>query len=394
MVRLEVLRFLFTLAAIYDLECKQMDVKTAFLNGKIDFKIFMEQIEGGFVSRESRAKFVCRLKRSLYGLKQSPFLWYWTFLEYMLSLGYTRLHKDRCVFILTTSPGFTIVSLYVDELLIFAQNKAMCNDLMESLSKRFKMKDLGDVKDILGWQITRDRKQRRIFIHQSRFCNIVLDRFNLLNCSPVLTPFESTVSLSLSQCPKTPEDILYMADKPYRSLVGSLMYLAMGSRPDLAYAIQQLSQFLHAPGKQHWTSAKRVLRYLKGSQTRGLVIGGRDSLSRPFLSAYVDANYAMCPDTRRCVSGFLVLFFGTPISWLSKKQPLVTLSTTEAELVALALCIQELLYMRQLAGELDQTSSSAIPTMKTTNLRLKLQRTPNYTNDQSISMYGTCLSVI
>jgi hypothetical protein len=152
-----------------------------------------------------------------------------------------------------------------------------------------------------------------------------------------------------------------MSGKNYRSAVGSFMYLAMGTRPDLAYSLQQLSQFLHCPGPAHWSAVQRVLRYLKGTQSHGLRLGGLHNLtSFPFLSAYVDANYAMCADTRRCISGFVTLFFGSPISWLAKKQPLVTLSTTEAEFVALALCIQELLYLRQLTGELQQTSDQPI----------------------------------
>jgi hypothetical protein len=181
------------------------------------------------------------------------------------------------------------------------------------------------------------------------------------NCNSVASPFNPGTTLSASQCASTPDDISFMADKPYRSAVGSFMYLAMGTRPDLAYSLQQLSQFLHCPGPAHWSAIQRVLRYLKGTQSYGLRLGGLHALTTfPFLSAYVDANYAMCPDTRRCISGFVSLFFGSPISWLAKKQPLVTLSTTEAEFVALALCIQELLYLRQLSGELLQTSDQPI----------------------------------
>ncbi|KAH9107019.1 hypothetical protein AeMF1_017531, partial [Aphanomyces euteiches] len=124
-VRLEVLRLLLTLVAVYDLECHQMDVKTAFLNGKIDCLIFMEQSPGSFVSSKSRRDYVCRLKKSLYGLKQAPHLWYWTFVEFMTSKGFTRLHKDRCVFLHTSDDGFTIVSLYVDDLLIIAPTTSL-----------------------------------------------------------------------------------------------------------------------------------------------------------------------------------------------------------------------------------------------------------------------------
>jgi hypothetical protein len=355
-VRLEVLRFLFVLVAIYNLECHQMDVKTAFLNGAIDCEVYMEQPPGSLIEPASRRDFVCLLRKSLYGLKQAPHLWYWTFVEFMLARGFTRLHKDRCVFLKKDSDGFTIVSLYVDDLLIIAPTLALVSAMKKSLHGRFKMKDLGEVSDILGWQVKRNRPARTIFLHQSRYCATVVDRFDMSDSKPVTTPFECTNPLSASHCASTPEEVAIMAKLPYRCAVGSFMYLAMGTRPDLAYALQQLSQFLHNPGPLHWKAVKRVLRYLRGTMSHGIRLGGSDYVNKPFLSAFVDANYAMCPDTRRCVSGYIVLFFGSLVSWLAKKQNLVTLSTTEAEFVALALCIQECLYIRQLAGELLQTS--------------------------------------
>lgn len=359
-VRLEVLRLLFTLMSIHDLECHQMDVDTAFLNGTIDHEIYMSQPPGDLIDPAS-SDLVCRLRRSLYGLKQAPYLWYFTFVEFMTSQGYTRLHKDRCVFLKTTESSFTIVSLYVDDLLIFAPTLALVDTMKSALSARFSMKDLGPVSDILGWEVVRDRASRSVFLHQTRYTETVLERFGLSSATPSTTPFRSGVVLSTTQCATTPEDILFMATRNYRSSVGSLMYLAMGTRPDLAYTLQQLSQFLHNPGPDHWTASKRALRYLIGTVSHGIRLGGPSaSTSQPFLSAYVDANYAMCVDTRRCISGFVSLFFGSPISWLAKKQSLVTLSTTEAEFVALALCIQELLYLRQLTGELGLTSSQPI----------------------------------
>ncbi|KAF0756064.1 hypothetical protein AaE_004776 [Aphanomyces astaci] len=151
-----------------------------------------------------------------------------------------------------------------------------------------------------------------------------------------------------------------MIGKNYRSVVGSFMYLATGTRPDIAYRLQQLSQFLHNPGPTHWSAVQHALRYLKGTRTYGIRLGGIASIDDfPFLSAYVDANYAMCVDTRRCISGFFTLFSAHPCRGLPRSN-LVTLSTTEAEFVALALCIQELLYLRQLASGLQQSSDQPV----------------------------------
>ncbi|KAF0708912.1 hypothetical protein AaE_013051 [Aphanomyces astaci] len=251
-VRLEVLRFLFALVAIYNLECHQMDVKTAFLNGTMDCDVYMEQPPGSLVEPKSRRDFVCLLKKSLYGLKQAPHLWYWTFVEFMLAQGFTRLHKDRCVFLKTDSDGFTIVSLYVDDLLIIAPTLSLVSSMKQSLSNRFKMTDLNEVSDILGWQVVRNRSSRTLFLHQSRYCATVVDRFDMGDSKPATTPFECTSPLSQSHCASTPQEVAMMAKNPYRCAVGSFMYLAMGTRPDLAYALQQLSQFLHNPGPLHW----------------------------------------------------------------------------------------------------------------------------------------------
>ncbi|KAF0710055.1 hypothetical protein AaE_012679 [Aphanomyces astaci] len=224
-VRLEVLRFLFALVAIYNLECHQMDVKTAFLNGTMDCDVYMEQPPGSLIDPKSRRDFVCHLKKSLYGLKQAPHLWYRTFVEFMLAHGFSRLHKDRCVFLKTDPDGFTIVSLYVDDLLIIAPTMSLVSSMKQSLSHRFKMTDLHEVSDILGWQVERNRRARTIFLHQSRYCATVVDRFDMGNCKPVATPFECTHPLSTTHCASTPEEVASMAKVPYRCAVGSFMYL-------------------------------------------------------------------------------------------------------------------------------------------------------------------------
>ena len=162
---------------------------------------------------------------------------------------------------------------------------------------------------------------------------------------------EPHAKLSKTQCPTDEVGKAAMQSRPYRSLIGSLMYLAMGTRPDLVHSLQQLSQFLINPGPAHWEAALRVIGYLSGTKTLGLVLGGPNFQTQPTLSAYVDANVAQCTDTRRCI-GYVTLLYGTLLSWLSKKLPLVTLSTTKAEYVALALCIQELLYLKHLLTEL------------------------------------------
>ena len=292
--------------------------------------------------------------------------------EFMLACGFTRLHKDRCVFIKAHQASFTIVSLYVDDLLILAPTMTLVQTMKDQLNKRFQMSDLGEVQVILGWQIKRKSEDRTVLIHQTDYISRILEKFGMTDAHPIATPMEGGLVLRAATDPQSEEDKTFMAKVDYRSLIGSIMYLAVGTRPDLAFAFQQLSQFLHNPAPAHWHAAKRVLRYLISTPDHGIVLGGKAYQTKPLLSAYVDANYAMCPDTRRCVSGFITLYHGGPISWLAKKQPLVTLSTTEAEFVALAQCVQELLYLKQLANELHQTSDQPMEVFEDNQSTIKI----------------------
>ena len=190
-----------------------------------------------------------------------------------------------------------------------------------------------------------------MLIHQSKYASEVVARFGN-NVPHASTPMEPHTKFSKTQCPTDEVGKAAMQSRPYRSLIGSLMYLAMGTRPDIVHSLQQLSQFLINPGPARWEAALRVIGYLSGTKTLGLVLGGPNSQTQPTLSAYVDADFAQCQDTRRCITGYVTLLYGTLLSWLSKKQPLVTLSTTEAEYVALALCLQELLYLKHLLIEI------------------------------------------
>ncbi len=339
-IRLECLRSLLTLACHLGYEVHSMDVKTAFLNAEIDTDIWVAQ-PPGFV-RTGYERHVCKLRRSLYGLKQSPKLWYETFVSYMTELGFRRLRKDRCVFVRQDNTHSIFLGLYVDDIIIVAPDSTRVMMIKQALKQRFHMTDLGFLKAILGWEIERNPIRGSMFIHQSRYAEEIIKKFG--NNVPLYsTPMEPHVKLSKNQSPSDDVGKALMQTYPYRSLVGSLMYLAMGTRPDVVFAVQQLSQFLTNPEKAHWDAAQRVIGYLAGTKSLGLVLGGPISHTKPILSAYVDADYAHCSDTRRCISGYVTLLYGTLISWLSKKQPLVTLSTTEAEYVALALCLQELL---------------------------------------------------
>ena len=354
-VRMEVLRTILALAAALDWEIHQMDVKTAFLNGELDETIHIRQPEGFVVP--GKENWVCRLKKSLYGLKQAPRVWHKTLSTFFCHNGFKQLVKDRCVFIRNTNGIIIIVSAYVDDLLIITNSVPGLAQFKEQLNARFKMSDLGEAKFILGWHIHRDRKRRIVFVNQHKYAATILERFQMTDARATHTPLETNNILKHSDRPTNPDEVAIMAEKPYRQVVGSLMYLMVSTRPDLATVIRETSQHLTNPGMPHWHALTRALRYLKGTTTHGIVLGGTHAhtslRSGNFLSAYCDADYANSAD-RRSITGYVTMMFGnSPISWRSRKQALVTLSTTEAEFIALAAGVQEVKYLKMLLGELD-----------------------------------------
>ncbi|GMG17823.1 unnamed protein product [Phytophthora fragariaefolia] len=352
-VRLEILRLLLASAAAMDWEVEQMGVKTAFLNGYLDEEIYMEQ-PVGYVQR-GKEDHVCVLRKSLYGLKQASRVWYYTFYEVMIAEIFTRLVKDHCVFIKTRGNDICIISVYVDDLLVIG-TKTFVAEIKEMLKRRFQMTDLGGVSYLLGWHIERRRSERIIFVYQETYATKVLDRFGLDQCRPVRSPEETSQKLSESDCPTTDAEKQEMEKFPYREVVGSFMYLMLGTRPDLANFVRQVSRYLHNPGPHHWNYVVRGLKYLNGTRDYGITLDARDVTNATLahaLSAYSDTDYANNVDTRRSVSGYVTYLFGSsPISWWSSLQKLVTLSTTEAAYVALASTVQEVLYLKQVMLEL------------------------------------------
>ncbi|GMF36076.1 unnamed protein product [Phytophthora fragariaefolia] len=200
-VRLETLRMLLTLAAIWDYEVDQMDVTTAFLNGSLDGEVYMEQPKG---------------------------------------------YEESCVAVKVVDGELVFISIYVDDLILFTPNKKLMNELKQTLHVRFEMKDLGPIHYILGWEITRNRKERTIFINQRKYADKVLHRFEMERCNGCKVPSTPDLKLSKVMCPTTKVEKDFMSGKPYRALIGSLMYLMLGTRPDLAYLVRECSQFLES----------------------------------------------------------------------------------------------------------------------------------------------------
>uniref|UniRef100_A0A2N9ID98 CCHC-type domain-containing protein n=1 Tax=Fagus sylvatica TaxID=28930 RepID=A0A2N9ID98_FAGSY len=348
-VRHTSIRVVLALVADQDLELEQLDVKTAFLHGNLEEEIFMEQLEG--FKQPGTENLVCRLKKSLYGLKQSPRQWYKRFDSYMIQIGYTRCEYDCCVYVRILEDGsYIFLLLYVDDMLIAAKSMCEVNRLKSLLHKEFEMKDLGAAKKILGMEIRRDRGARKLWLSQKNYIRKVLEKFSMLDAKPVSTPLANHFRLSGSQCPKNEEEIENMSKVPYASAVGCLMYAMVCTRPDLAHAVSTVSRYMANPGREHWNAVKWIFRYLKGTAEHGILFSRQPGTNS--VVGYVDADYAGEVDDRRSTTGYVFTLSGGPICWKSTLQSIVAMSTTEAEYMAVAEAAKEALWLKGLVKEL------------------------------------------
>ena len=282
----------------------------------------MDQPEGFVIL--GKEHLVCRLKKSLYGLKQSPNQWYKRFDSFMLSHDIKRSDYDSCVYLKTVNGSAIYLLLYIDDMLIAAKDKSEIAKLKAQLSNEFEMKDLGAAKKIIGMEIIRERQSGKLYLSQKGYIEKVLRRFNMHDAKPVSTPLASHFRLSSALCPESDYDIEYMSRVPYSSAVGSLMYAMVCSRPDLSHALSVVSRYMANPGKEHWKTVQWIFRYLRGTSNACLQFGN----SRDELVGYVDSDYAGDLDKRRSLTGYVFTIGGCAVSWKASLQATVALSTS------------------------------------------------------------------
>lgn len=367
------MRLGLSLAARWDHELVQLDVPTAFLNADVEEEVYMEVPEG---YRQGREHLVCRLRKALYGLKQAPRNWYLLISKFIAGLGFKPTVSDPCLFHLRSRTGrLMLLFLFVDDFQVsyHREDEAEWSALKAQLVQRFNTKDMGTSKWILGMRITRDRKLRTITLDQELYVTKALERYGLAECRVADTP--AVVGATQQDTARTgaPEqtELSPQERQRFMEIVGTLMYAAISTRPDIAHAVHQLASNMAAPSRLHVTGAERVLRYLAGTKDVGLVFGSRngdavgDSRGRSKMPvdvcAYSDADWANAKADRKSVSGWVAKVNGDPVSWACKKQRTVALSTCEAELYAQAAAIQEVMWLRGLLKELGlhtQTGSA------------------------------------
>ena len=332
------LRTALALAASLNWVIYQIDVDCAFLYAVIDEDIYIKVPEG---VTGAPANSVCKLKKSLYGLKHSPRNWNSTLHQWLISHGFTQSKADPAVYII---PDTCILLIYVDDIIIIAQDDPWAINFKQDFSVEFRIKDLGELHWVIGMEVIRDRQARTLYLNQTQYIKSILKRFNMIDCHPVTTP--CLIKGKSNSAPFSDPTL-------YKSLVGSLLYAAGGTRPDIAFAVGQLARHMDSPTEADWSNGKHVLKYLAGSLNKGLKFGGSDAHCsvNTQLVGFSDADYAGDILTRRSTTGYIFFLNGGAVSWKSRLQPTVALSTAEAEYMALCSTTCEALFLRALLLE-------------------------------------------
>ena len=266
---LKSIRILLAVAASLDYEFWQMDVKTAFLNGNLNEDIYMQQPEG--FKAKGKEHMVCKLQRSIYGLKQASRSWNIRFDQAITSFGFEKSPDEPCVYKRIQAQKIVFLVLYVDDILLIGNDKQVLSGVKDWLHKQFDMKDLGEANYILGIKLIRDRKNKLLALSQASYIDKILVRFNMENSKRGSLPFRHGIHLSKEQSPKTPEQKERMSRIPYASAVGSLMYAMLCTRPDICYAVGVVSRYQSDPGEEHWIAVKHILKYLRRTRDYMLV---------------------------------------------------------------------------------------------------------------------------
>ena len=343
-------RIICALARLKGMKTTQVDISNAFLHGVLEEEIYMAYPPG----YEGPAGTCLKLKKGLYGLKQSGRLFNNKLIDVLTSkqMGFKQLVSDSQVLYLERGKSKFIITIHVDDLTLTTNDERLRKEVMGALVENFLVKDLGPLAYYLGIKVTTDSKST--VLSQQGYVEKVLAKFNMEKANDAPTPAVPGQMLSQDDAPKTKEDQKKMSDIPYRSLVGSLMYAYIGTRPDIGASLIKAASFNNNPGQTHWTAAKRILRYLKGTKNHGIRYDGElTENDKVNIRVYCDSDWAQDRDDRKSVSGWVVKLANGPVSWSSKKQATRSLSTCEAEFIALTEAVKEVLWLTNFLSELN-----------------------------------------
>ncbi|KAJ6050443.1 uncharacterized protein N7446_010552 [Penicillium canescens] len=359
--RMDSVRCIVASAVLRGWKLHQFDAVTAFLHGDVDSCIYMELPEGF-----EEPGYVCRLRRSLYGLKQAPRIWYQCVHRVLASHGFTMAQSDNCVFYKSNC----VVCVYVDDFLVAAANTHEIEKVQQALQTEFRLNDLGTPRSFLGIQFDY-HVDGSVSIHQHQYIQKVLSDFGMESCQPKSTPMNPKHILNHRPDEEPPDE---EAKARYATAIGSLMYLMVGTRPDIAFALGMLSRFTAQPQSHHQVALQRLLRYVKATQYHRIIYRSGQ------LIGYTDADFggSVVTDGAYSTSGYVFQLAGAPVSWSSKRQGEVATSTTHAEYIGQYNAILHLQWLRTFLAETQLYRSPVTNIMADNQSAIALSRNPEF----------------
>ncbi len=342
-------RVIYALAAGNSWNLMTSDITQAFTYGKLDVELFCHPPSG----YKCPAGKILALNNALYGCIQASACFKKCYCDFLLKDGFKPMNGAETIFKKQHNDSFVIASIFVDDSLNATNDSTYYRDFRKKFEKYFKVKTNDHIDVFLGIRVIVDKSKKSISLNQQHYIEACLQKFGLASCHGVCTPI--TERLSVQDQPETPD---LKIQSVYREMVGSLLYISSWTRPDIAFAVSELSRFVSNPGSKHLAAAKRVFRYLKETISDGIIYHPpllstlSDGFPLNILWGYVDSDWAGCPDTRRSTSGFALMLNEAAVSWRSKRQPTVALSSAEAEYISGSSLVQEVIYLRKLLNNL------------------------------------------
>lgn len=361
--RMDTVRMIVALAAGRGWDIFQLDVKSAFLHGELNEDVYIEQ-PLGYVQKGNEHK-IYKLHKALYGLRQAPRAWFSRIESHFLNEGFERCPNEQTLFIKRGTRGnILIVSIYVDDLIYTSDDKGLMIEFKKSMMQAFDMTDLGKMRFFLGIEVL--QKPEGVFMCQRKYAADILKKFAMDECKPMKSPIVPGSKINKDV------DGVGVDETYFKQIVGSLMYLT-STRPDIMFGVSLISRYMSKPTELHMQVAKRILRYLKGTINYGIFYkkGGEEK-----LLGFTDSDYAGDEDDSKSTSGYIFKMNSGAVSWMSKKQPIVTLSTTEAEFVAAAASACQAIWMRRVLRNLSYDQEGCTTIMCDNSSTIKFPKMP------------------
>ncbi|GJP32765.1 hypothetical protein CLOM_g17363 [Closterium sp. NIES-68] len=365
------LRVLLAVAAVRKWKVKQMDIVTAFLYGIVEEEVYMVQPPG----YEDGTGRVCKLNKAIYGLKQAPRCWYNRLASALEGIGFRASACDESLFLMGEGESLVLLLVYVDDILLFSSSDKEIDGVQRKLTEQFKCKSLGEAMYYLGMHIERDTERGWLKLHQGQYINTLAEKYSLQEEREVVTPLPSEFKLIKAA---EGEGVESEDQRQFQSMVGSLLYAAVHTRPDISFAVGQLARVVQNPTEEQCGAAERVVRYLKSYPTVGVQYSASAQLrqkgvevlqekgeqlgeGKVFLSCFADATWASEHEDSSSVGGYICMVGGGPVSWRSKKQSETALSSVESEYMAMFHAAKEIIWLRRLLKEIGHEQTCATP---------------------------------